>query len=107
MDDYTIESNFKQLQSLKAMTINLGTIHDAQVLHLKMWPLLIKGVKEIEMSIDTENRMVSYNIKAKKGFDPKDHMTKETMKHVRLWIQQILWPDTGVVYLYKGKKIDV
>jgi len=93
-----------QLDLLRGMTIRTGSIHEAQALQLKMWPLLIPGVKSSEATVDTERKIVTFSCTG-----PKRRLaTKKldlTIKNINDWTKQLLWPDTTVIVKINSKVI--
>lgn len=99
----------EQLDYLRGMTIRLGVVHEAQVVQVKNWPLLIAGVKKAESCIDADKHQVTYkllDVDAKQFKTGKRSTAVKGMSHVALWVQSILWPDTQVVFKYKNQEIE-
>lgn len=84
----------EQLDLLRGMTIRTGSIHEAQALQLKMWPLLIPGVKKATASVDAERKIVTFNCESKGRTTNK---VKLTCKNIDNWVKQLLWPETTVL----------
>lgn len=94
----------EQLNLLKGMTIRTGSIHEAQALQLRNWPLLIPNVEHSEARVDAENRTVLFLCKTPKG----TRLTKKaakTCENICEWVRNILWDDTKVVIKIDGKKV--
>jgi len=86
----------EQLQYLKGVTVRIGTIHEAQALQLRNYPLMIPGVQKATTKIDTENQIVYYDCEVPKRF----RITKpvSTMcKNIVIWTRTILWDNTTIV----------
>lgn len=96
-------SKEEQLMLLKAMTVRTGSIHEAQALQLKMWPMMIKGVYLVEARIDTEHQEVTMLCDAD-GFK-MDKLNKRLVKEICSWTRKILWDKTKVVIKINGKAI--
>lgn len=93
----------EQLALLKSMTVRTGAIHEAQVLQLKMWPLLIPDVNKAEASVDTERKMVTYKCETDSNRPTKKKA--QTMENIAIWTKKMLWDETVVVFTLNGKKV--
>lgn len=97
-------SILEQLGALKAMTIRTGSIHEAQALQLRNYPLLIDKVVKSEVKVDIERKMVEYNIiKAKNGAFKGLLKFRKDMDLIKKCVQTILWDDSVIVFKHKGK----
>jgi hypothetical protein len=92
-----------QLMLLKAATIRTGAIHEAQVLQLKMWPLLIPNVIKAEVSIDAEKKLVFFKCESK-GLRASKKM-KLVCENIDAWVKQLLWPETTVTIKINDRQI--
>jgi len=96
----------EQLMQLKAMTVRLGSIHEAQALQLKMWPLLLPNISKSVAKIDVETKTVIMNCVTQK--DKKFRKTKKVenlCKHIETWTRAILWNETAVSIVVDGETI--
>ena len=92
---------YQQLALLKGVTVKQGAIHEAQVVQLKNYPLLIKGVTSAETSIG--DKLVEYNL-----FSENLKVTKNTklaMDKIVELVRKIVWDDTDVVFKVNGNLI--
>lgn len=93
-----------QLKQLKILTIKTGAIHEAQVLQLKNYPLVIPNISSVKVSIDVENHLIQYDL----AFTKKPRKTKkmkQTIDSITRWIQYILWDDAKVVFNNNEQKL--
>lgn len=82
----------QQLLLLRDMTARMGVIHEAQVLQLKMWPLVLFGnVKKCEEHINIENREVNFVILQTKGKQASDF--KQRCEALADWTKWLLGSD--------------
>jgi hypothetical protein len=90
-------SFLKQLMYLKGMTVRTGSIHEAQALQIRNWPLTIPGVKSAEAHVNTDAKIVKYVL------IPKSKAFKTTVKVTEMctlidkFIKSILWDETTVI----------
>jgi hypothetical protein len=96
-------SYLEQLQQLKAMTVRTNTIHEAQALQIRNYPLLLKGVQTASASVDIEGQLVTYELKVPKGFR-LIKFNREMCKNISVWLKTLLWDQTAVVFQV-GKRI--
>jgi hypothetical protein len=95
---------FEQLMLLKEATVRFGSLHEAQVLQLKMYPLLLPGVKKAETHIDIEKKLIYYKITESNKF----RMTKKNktiIEKIVFWTKSLLWDECSIVILNKDKVI--
>lgn len=97
----------EQLDYLRGMTIRLGVLHEAQVLQIKNWPLLIPGVKKAKSYINIEEKTVTYDCVFEKTVKKVNKNSKvyKMMEMVTLWVQTILWPETVVIFNCNKQKL--
>ena len=94
-----------QLTLLKTVTVRTGGIHEAQQLQLKMWPRMIRGTtRKTKVELDTERKLVRFVLDTDKTFR-LDVKTKRLLKEIQNWTRSILWDETDVVFVAKGKTI--
>jgi hypothetical protein len=89
----------EQLMMLKAFTARTGVIHDAQMLQLEMWPLFLFGGISNTVSIDTDKRLVTFEVNIKKK--PTTKVAEEKRKVLTEWVRSILWDNTGIDLNFK------
>jgi hypothetical protein len=100
------EVSFKdQLMQLKAMTVRVGSLHEAQVLQLRNYPLLIPGVIKAETEIDPSTKLVRYKCESDLKKFRKTQKVKDFCKNIEVWIRTIIWDDTIVEIYVNGKSI--
>lgn len=93
----------EQLLWLKSLTVRTNIVHDAQILHLRFWPLLLKGAKSAEIKIDTDNKTVFFEINISLKNWNLDY-NKTLKNYIVSWVQYLLWNDTKVVFLRKNNE---
>jgi hypothetical protein len=92
---------YEQLAMLKGMTVRSGAVHEAQVVQLRNYPLLLSFTETAETHIG--EKLVVYNItstkfkKTKKSIAAMDKIVDLTRK--------ILWDDTDVVFNVNGNPV--
>lgn len=94
----------RQLQELKAVTVRMGILHEAQMLQLRNYPLLIPGVSKATASIDVDHKIVTYECIVKR----KWRCTKKVLgmcKQISVWLKTILWDETAMVVLVNKEVI--
>ena len=85
----------EQLQTLKAMTVRYGIIHEAQTLQLELWPLLLFQAQSGVCKVDAENHWVNFELSVKKTPSNKD--IKDGKELLKKWTRSILWDDTEIL----------
>jgi hypothetical protein len=93
----------EQLALLKTMTLRTGSIHEAQALQLKMWPLLIPDVTKAEATVDSERKLVTFKCEATSSRATKKK--RETMDNIILWTRKILWDESAVIFVINDKTV--
>lgn len=93
----------QQLAYLKGITVTTGGIHDAQALQLKNYPLVIDGVKKAKTKIDSEHKLVHYELTFDEGATFGE-AAKQVCDAIVLWVRTIIWDETAVVF-YSGKEV--
>lgn len=93
---------YEQLMLLKATTNSFGALHEAQALQLKMYPLLLNGVKKAETHVDIEKKMIFFKILEGKGFK-LTKKNKNIIEKIVLWTRNLLWDDCSIVVLNNNK----
>ena len=94
-----------QLRYLKGMTEKLNVVHEAQIVQLRNYPVLIPNVKTAETEIDIDNRTVTYKCESETKIFRKTKKTKIAIENITTWIQTIEWDDTIVELIVNGKSI--
>ena len=98
---------FDQLMQLKAMTVRTGVLHEAQVVQLRNYPLLIPGVAinpSPETKVYPEDKYVVWTCKAKKGFKVTPTV-KKWCTNIEKYAKLLLWDDTRVKIIVNGQVI--
>ena len=97
-------SQEEQLLLLRDMTSRLGVLHDAQVLQLRMWPLvLFSNLKKCEEHVNIEGKVVEFHFLQTKGKYPKD--MKARFEAMADWTKWLLGHDWVVRVKERGKLI--
>ena len=91
----------QQLAQLKGITLKTGGIHEAQALQLRNYPLVITGVKSCKVKVNTELKIVFYELEPEKKTIKKTEMFEKTCEAIVKWIRTIVWDDTSVVFKLK------
>jgi hypothetical protein len=100
----SISLNYKnyleQLGHLRALTVRMNIIHEAQALQVRNYPLLIPGVKSAVTEIDIETKTVVYKLTPQnKKFNLSSPKVKKICDNIKIYIQEvILWPNTNVFF---------
>lgn len=89
---------YTQLLLLKETTVRFGVLHEAQVIQLKMYPILLNGVVKAETHVDTEKKLVFFKIKETKNFK-LSKKNKTIMEKIVEWTRSILWSDCTVIFM--------
>ena len=98
-------STKEQFEQLKLLTIRTGALHEAQVMQLKCWPLLIPGVKTAVISVDPIKHVVYYDLVPKNKIFKKTKMVMKFCKEIDKWSKVLLWNDTTVIIKAKDDVI--
>jgi hypothetical protein len=96
-----------QLGQLKALTVRTGIVHEAQVLQLQMWPMVVfPHAMTATADINTENRSVFFKIHTSLSAlrNSKSHV--KAVGFLTEWIRNILWDDTAVNIQWKFSNND-
>lgn len=97
----------QQLQMLKEQTRLTGALHEAQVLQLKLWPLVVfQNAISSQFTWDPDKKVVIFTIshpamRAKKA--PKLDWWKERVTKLNEWVQ-VLLGDEWMIQVVAGKK---
>lgn len=95
----------EQLQHLKAMTVRLGSIHEAQSLQLRNWPLLVPGVAKAEVKVDLDTHTVKMTCESKGKFRATK-LARRWVRNIEAWSRAILWDDTSLLFEVDGRRIE-
>lgn len=95
----------EQLKYLKGITERLGVLHEAQILQLRNYPLLIPNVLTAETTVDQSNKMVKFKCTSKKAPFRKTKKVDLAIKNIDSWIRWIIWDETVVEIVVDGKDI--
>lgn len=93
----------EQLMLLKSVTLRTGAIHEAQVLQLKAWPLLMDGVLKSVARVDVDNKRVVFNMTTTDLFNNSE-LSKKMLAEIDRWTKILLWDETRVMFK-SNKKI--
>jgi hypothetical protein len=85
----------KQLMSLKQITNMTGALHEAQVLHLKYYPLILTHCIKCEVNFMFEDKLVVYKLLKFDGPEPKD--LKRRFNLLDQWVKTLLGSEYSVV----------
>lgn len=88
----------EQLAYLKGLTVTTGGLHEAQILQLRNYPLVLPNVSSAQTKIDTEGKLIQYDLKVERKFK-KTKKFNDMCKAVTVWIRSIVWDDTAVVLI--------
>jgi hypothetical protein len=89
---------YTQLMLLKEATNRFGALHEAQILQLKMYPILLFGVLKSETHIDVERKMVFFKLVETKSFK-LSKKNKDIIKNIVNWTRGLLWDDCSVIFM--------
>lgn len=93
-----------QLAMLKATTERMGVLHEAQLLQIRNYPILLDGIVSATASVDIAGKTIIYDCKSNSNFR-KTAMKKKAFLRIVWMIQQIVWSDTIVELNVNGKPI--
>jgi hypothetical protein len=97
-------SQEEQLLMLKGLTRSMGVLHEAQVLQLKMWPLvLFTHARKCEERVNLETREIDFVILQTKGEAPKD--LEARMEALVGWTKWLLGDDWMVKVKLRNKTL--
>lgn len=104
MSDLYQPSKEQQIQMLKEQTRLTGALHDAQVLQLKMWPLVVfDQALTSSFSWDPEKKNVIFNITYPKKGVQKLAFWKERVTVLNGWVQTLLGGEWAIQVKCGGK----
>lgn len=93
-----------QLGMLKATTERMSVLHEAQLLQIRNYPILLDGIVSAKTSVDISGKTIVYDCEAK-GVFRKTAMKKKAFLRIVWMIQQVVWSDTIVELNVNGKPI--
>lgn len=98
----------RQLQELKALTARTGALHEAQVLQMKIWPLLLFGDHAKVKTEVVVGKTVKYSVTSSK-VDPKVEPTDRNRYAGVLsnWTKELLGDSYRVSVILDGEKLNV
>lgn len=95
-----------QLKLLKSMTERTGSLHEAQVLQLKMWPLLIIGAtKKTVVHVDQDDHLFKVMLDVDQSFNESDPVTAQLMREIVGWARHITWDDMHGIFIANHRTI--
>jgi hypothetical protein len=97
-----LDNALEQLKILKGMTLRTGIIHDAQMLQLEMYPLVVFDAISSVLNIDTDKRYIKMVVSVNKLPKSQDLLQNEDL--IRGWVRSILWDDSSVDFEYRMVK---
>jgi len=95
----------QQLMYLKGMTERLDVIHEAQIVQLRNYPILIPNIKKAEMEINIDQRKITYDCESKTKTFKKTKKTLIAIENIMNWIKVIVWDSTIVEIKVNGKSV--
>lgn len=100
MSDLFQPSTKQQIQMLREMTRLTGGLHEAQVLQLKMWPMvLFTGLISHEFTWDETLKEVSFVLTGKR---PPLKVVQAAVEVLNSWVQELLG-ESWIVRVKWGK----
>lgn len=93
-----------QIAMMKATTERLGVIHEAQLLQIRNYPILLDSIASAQTSIDIETKLVRYDCKTDGTFR-RTALKKKAFQRIVWMIQQVVWSDVIVELNVNGKPI--
>lgn len=106
MSDIESPSQRQQLQMLREMTRMTGALHEAQVLQLKMWPLMLfpwVSIKGVEFTWSVEQKVVTYTLSTMPGRKANEKQLQERTGVLNEWLHELLGDEWRVAVTIKGK----
>lgn len=93
-----------QLAMLKATTERMGVLHEAQLLQVRNYPILMDGIVTAQATVDQDGKHIVYDCKASGKFRKTD-MRLKMFKKIVWMLQQVVWTDVIVEFNVDGKPI--
>jgi hypothetical protein len=93
-----------QLFYLKGLTEQLGVVHEAQLLQIRNYPLLIPNIKKAETELNIDTKTIVYKCQSEGRFK-KTKQTKLAISKIQEWIRYVVWNETIIIIQVDGKEI--
>lgn len=106
MSDIESPSQRQQLQMLREMTRLTGALHEAQVLQLKMWPLVLfqwVSPTGVEFTWSADQKVVAYTLAVMPGRKVNEKQLQERTAVLNGWLHELLGDEWRVEVTTKGK----
>lgn len=107
MNDLRGATPEQQLQMLREQTRLTGGLHEAQVIHLKAWPLLLwQEAKSTSFTWDPDSRSIIFDLNHRRGASSLKKDQKWWQQRVDVltgWVQQLLG-DEWMVRVVSGSR---
>ncbi len=101
--DETVDNDYEQLLLLKGMTAVTGILHEAQVMQLKYWPLMLTHAIKADFSYNFDNKEVIFNLAETEGRTPKDF--KKKLGLLAKYTKTLLGDDYRIAVKLNNKEI--
>jgi hypothetical protein len=89
----------QQLQQLKGLTVRTGSLHEAQILQLQLWPqVAFPHAISHTAEVDTESKVVTFIIHSSLKKEPRGARHERSVDMLTKWVRTILWDDTTVFF---------
>lgn len=98
-----LEPDLEQLLLLKELTKTTGMLHEAQVLQLKLYPLVLTHAIRSEFQFNFDSKEVIFNLLETKGKAPKGLRTR--LKLLVNYVHTLLGSEYKVTIKFKNRKI--
>lgn len=99
----SLDPDLEQLLLLKELTKTTGMLHEAQVLQLKIYPLVLTHAIRSEFQFDFNSKEVIFNLLETKGKAPKG--LKERLELLVNYVHTLLGSEYKVIVKFKNRKI--
>lgn len=99
-----VDPRVEQLLMLKAVTLRLGVLHEAQALQLKLWPLAaLPSITKSVAKVDVESKTVFFECEASSLRATKK--LAQGCAALESWVRFMLWDDTTVFIKINGRQV--
>ena len=95
----------QQLRYLKGMTEKLNVLHEAQMVQLRNYPILIPNIKKAETRVDQKKHIVVFDCESEKTHFRNTKKVNIAIENIITWIHAIIWEDTAVELIVNGKSV--
>ena len=85
----------QQLQMLAQLTKMSGGLHEAQVIHLKIWPLLVFDASASEFTWDPDTKKVTFKLKPATSLKKTPSM-RQRAETLGQWVQTLLGKEWSI-----------